>query len=258
MLLKVIQIAVEAGKATLTYYRQQSTAVSFKADQSPLTEADLEADRLILKGLQDLDNSIPCISEERGVPEFAERKSWKRFWLVDPLDGTKEFLKGTGDFTVNIALIENNEPVLGVVYAPVTATAYYAEKGKGSWKQVYGGKPERIYSRVMPSNEGLIVAESRSHPSKELEAILKNIKVLKRIQVGSSLKFCLVAEGAADIYPRLGTTMEWDTAAGDCVYRNSGKEGPRPSPLVYNKPSLKNGNFIIGGEHSNIQAAGSC
>lgn len=254
MLSKVVKIAVEAGIAALAYYRREDTKVTLKPDASPLTEADLASETLILKGLQTLDRSIPCVSEESGVPDYAIRKSWKRFWLVDPLDGTKEFLKGTGDFTVNIALVDGQEPVLGVVYAPATGACYYAEKGGGSWKQTGGAKPERIFSRARPK-DGVTVVESRSHPSQELEAFMRQLKVKERVRIGSSLKFCVVAEGSADVYPRFGATMEWDTAAGDCVYRNSGRDGPRESPLIYNKPTLKNGHFVIGLEGVPFPAA---
>jgi 3'(2'), 5'-bisphosphate nucleotidase len=143
-------------------------------------------------------------------------------------------------------LIENGEPVLGVVLAPALDLLYWAVKGEGAWKEERGGVPERIYSRPAAPGTPLTVVESLSHPSDELEQYLKTIPVARRVKAGSSLKFCWVAEGRADVYPRLGPTMEWDVAAGDCVYRQSGSEGERQSPLTYNKPDLRNTSFVIG------------
>ena len=193
----------------------------------------------------------PVISEEGEIPPYEERSRWDRFWLVDPLDGTKEFLHQNGEFTVNIALVVGDAPVLGVVYAPALDLLYSAGRGLGAWKEHPGAAAVRVYSESRAAGTPLVVAESRSHPSTELEAYLKTIAVDRRVQVGSSLKFCWVAEGTADIYPRFGTTMEWDTAAGDCVYRHSGKVGERFSTLRYNTASLRNDHFVVG-----IQALG--
>lgn len=244
----VITIAVEAGKLTLKYRRDPR--VTEKGDHgddtSPVTAADLAADQYIAEHLAALDAQIPIISEESKSADYATRKNWRRFWLVDPLDGTKEFLKGSDEFTVNIALIDNLEPVLGVIYAPARELLYYAEKGGGSWRRYGDHKPVRIFSSVPDVSKGLTVVESRSHPSTELEDYLKDLPVKARVSAGSSLKFCLVAEGRADIYPRMNPTMEWDVAAGDCIYRNSGRLGLRTSSLAYNKPTLKNGSFVVG------------
>jgi 3'(2'), 5'-bisphosphate nucleotidase len=147
---------------------------------------------------------------------------------------------------VNVALIESGEPVLGVVLAPALDLLYWAVKGEGAWKEENGGSPQRIYSRPPAPGTPLTVVESLSHPSPELEEYLQTIPVARRVKAGSSLKFCWVAEGRADIYPRLGPTMEWDVAAGDCVYRQSGSDGERQSPLTYNKPDLRNTSFVIG------------
>jgi 3'(2'), 5'-bisphosphate nucleotidase len=168
------------------------------------------------------------------------------FWLVDPLDGTKEFIKRNGEFTVNIALIEGTEPVMGVVSAPATGLLYAAGRGLGAWKHAPGHPPERLASVPKPAAVPLVVVESRSHPSPELEAFLETVPVARRVQAGSALKFCLVADGTADIYPRFGPTMEWDSAAGDCVYRQSGRDGERQSSLRYNTPTLRNPPFVIG------------
>ena len=165
---------------------------------------------------------------------------------MDPLDGTKEFIKKRAEFTVNVALIDDGEPVFGVVQAPALDLLYWAVKGEGAWREQKGQPAERIYSAPAEPGAALTVVESLSHPSPELEEYLKTIRVGQRVKAGSSLKFCWVAEGRADIYPRLGPTMEWDVAAGDCVYRQSGRDGERPSPLTYNKPDLRNASFVIG------------
>lgn len=238
-------IARAAGSAILAHY-VAGVAVEHKADKSPLTAADRAAHHAIVDALAAWDRQIPVVSEEGEIPPFEVRHTWARFWLVDPLDGTKEFLQRNGEFTVNIALIDGGEPVLGVVYAPALDLLYHAGKGLGAWKQERDAPALRIYSTPRPAGEPLVVAESRSHPSAELEAYVKTVRVARRVQAGSSLKFCWVAEGKADVYPRFGTTMEWDTAAGDCVYRYSGKDGDRRSPLVYNTPALTNEHFVIG------------
>lgn len=245
---EVTAIAVEAGKRILQHRLHPN--VEEKGDHgddtSPVTDADLASNQHIVKHLKVLDPNVPIVSEELNLADYDARKQWRRFWLVDPLDGTKEFIKGSDEFTVNIALIENREPTLGVIYVPAKDLLYYAEKGCGSWKQEGRNAPVQIFSSVPDLSRGLIVVESRSHPSAALENYLKDLPVNERIFAGSSLKFCLVAEGVADIYPRLGPTMEWDVAAGDCIYRNSARMGQRTSSLTYNKPDLKNESFVIG------------
>ncbi|MEX0994069.1 MAG: 3'(2'),5'-bisphosphate nucleotidase CysQ [Balneolaceae bacterium] len=244
---EIIETAKQAGDAILEYYTDE-ISVERKDDHSPLTRADMAAHHLIVDRLHELTPEIPVISEEGGIAGYEERKSWDKFWLVDPLDGTKEFIKKNGEFTVNIALIENNRPVFGVVHIPAKDMTYTGEEGKGSFKIEPEKDPVRIYSSKPQLNQPLTVVVSRSHGSDELESRLAQEGVIigDTIPAGSSLKFCLVAEGTADIYPRMGPTMEWDTAAGDAVFRYSGKDGVRPSPLTYNKPSLKNEGFIIG------------
>ncbi|MGE0352457.1 MAG: 3'(2'),5'-bisphosphate nucleotidase CysQ [Gemmatimonadales bacterium] len=238
-------LAREAGAAAMVHYHA-GTVAQQKGDRGPVTEADRAAHRVIVAGLATLDPSIPIISEEGDIPDYARRRDWARFWLVDPLDGTKEFLQRNGEFTVNIALIDRGDPVLGVIYAPALDLMYYAGRGLGSWKQERGTAPARIYSSAPAPDAALTVAESRSHPSQALEEYLAGLRVGRRVQAGSSLKFCWVAEGKADIYPRLGPTMEWDVAAGDCIYRNSGRHGERHSPLTYNTPDLRNTGFVVG------------
>ena len=240
----IIDISREAGYRIMEFYDQP--VVEYKADNSPLTQADLAAHHLICDFLKDNFPETPVISEESGIPEYDTRKGWDRFWLVDPLDGTKEFINKNGEFTVNVALIEQNEPVMGVVYAPAKELMYYAEKGMGAWKQTGENEAVRIHSTKADPDKPLRVVCSRSHVSEALEEYLSKFTVKSRIPSGSSLKFCLVADGTADLYPRLGPTMEWDVAAGDCVYRNSAEEGQHASELTYNKPSFKNEGFVIG------------
>ena len=242
----VIEIAVRAAEAVLRHYRSRDTWVKQKADGSPLTAADLAAEEIIRAGLEALDGTIPYISEEVDLPGYVERRDWGRYWLVDPLDGTKEFINQTDEFTVNIAMIEAGEPVLGVVAAPALGLLYYARSGEGAWKQVADGEPERLRSTLADPSKPLRIVESRSHPSPALEEFLRPFVVAERVKSGSSLKFCVVADGRADAYPRLGPTMEWDVAAGDCVYRNSGDPKPHSGTLRYNKPSLENPSFVIG------------
>jgi 3'(2'), 5'-bisphosphate nucleotidase len=243
----VVDLVREAGRATMVYYDGTVAAdVREKGDRGPVTLADEDAHGILVDGLRRLDPSTPIVSEEAEAADFATRRGWRRFWLVDPLDGTKEFIKRRAEFTVNVGLIEDGEPVLGVVEAPALDLLYWAVKGGGAWREEKGRPAERIYSSAPAPGTPLTIVESLSHPSPELEEYLKTIPVGQRVKAGSSLKFCWVAEGRADLYPRLGPTMEWDVAAGDCVYRQSGRDGERPSPLTYNKPDLRNPSFVIG------------
>ncbi len=243
----LVDLVREAGRATMVYYDGAVSAdVREKDDRSPVTLADEVAHGILLEGLRRIDPATPVVSEEAAAADFETRRGWNRFWLVDPLDGTKEFIKRRAEFTVNVGLIENGEPVFGIVEAPALDLVYWAAKGEGAWREEKGGPAERIYSTAPAPGTPLTVVESLSHPSAELEEYLKTIPVGRRVKAGSSLKFCWVAEGRADVYPRLGPTMEWDVAAGDCVFRQSGREGERPSPLTYNKPDLRNPSFVIG------------
>ena len=245
MLEEIIEIAHNAGDIILEFY-ETNFDIKTKKDNSPVTQADLEADRYIVEALKKLDDSIPVISEESGIPEYDFRKSWTKFWLVDPLDGTKEFINKNGEFTVNIALIDDGVPVLGVVNVPAHDLTYYASESDGAWKKEGDKETQQIYSKPASKDQPLVVVQSRSHGSDALEEYLRDFNVKDRVPAGSSLKFCLVAEGKADIYPRLGPTMEWDVAAGDCVYRYSALDGAHDSGLSYNKPTLKNEGFVIG------------
>lgn len=247
MLQQINEIAIKAGKAILTFYTDD-IEVQKKDDQSPLTKADMAAHTIIVNGLRKLEPDIPIISEESELPDYEIRKKWQRFFLVDPLDGTKEFIKKNGEFTVNIALIEGSIPVLGVVYIPAKERLYYADKKDGAWIQNGTSEPQQISHTPYDKTKAARIAVSRSHGGNDTKERLEKmgIQVSEEIPYGSSLKICLVAEGKADIYPRFGPTMEWDTAAADAVFRYSGKNGTRNSPLTYNKPSLKNDEFIIG------------
>jgi len=247
MIEKITSAAREAGKKILEYY-EEDIDVTLKDDNSPLTKADLAAHHEILAHLKKIDPDTPVISEESGVPEYEVRKKWNRFWLVDPLDGTKEFIKKNGEFTVNIAFIENGKPVLGVVYVPAFDVMYYAEKGTGSFKKEGNNRAVKLNSSSYDRTEKAVIVVSRSHGDdstvKKLNKL--DIEVAEKVPSGSSIKFCLVAEGKADLYPRFGPTMEWDTAAADAIYRFSTDAGEKYSPLKYNKKSLLNPYFIIG------------
>jgi len=235
-----------AGKAILEVYNGDF-AVSYKDDSSPLTEADRRSHNILSRVLEEAAPGTPVCSEEgRSIP-YKERSAWDEFFLVDPLDGTKEFVKRNGEFTVNIALIRNRIPVLGVVYAPVTDTLYYSASEEGSWKQSGEDAPRRISVRTVPPPDGLVVAASRSHGSETLTAFLQKLHPGRLVTAGSSLKFCLVAEGSADIYPRFGPTWEWDTAAGHAILIEAGGRVTTTdgtTEISYNKETLKHDGFI--------------
>ncbi len=254
MLDQIINTAKKAGEAILDYYSEDVEVVK-KDDNSPLTKADLAAHKIIVNALKEMDPDTPVISEESGVPDFEERSEWTKFWIVDPLDGTKEFIKKNDEFTVNIALIDDGKPVMGVVYIPAADVTYFASREKGAFKQIGNETPIRIFSEPGSKDRRLKAVQSRSHGSDTLikDLAQKGIDVHETIPAGSSLKFCLVAEGKADIYPRMGPTMEWDVAAGDCVYRYSAEKGEHSSPLSYNKADLKNGSFLIGLDDSDVK-----
>lgn len=221
-----------------------------KSDDSPVTAADMAAHHTIVDGLAELTPDIPVLSEESAKIPFEERSQWQKYWLVDPLDGTREFVKRNGEFTVNIALIDNHESVLGVVFAPVTGELYYAERGIGAFKKFPDSEPQKISSRKK-TEQSTIIAGSRSHRGDSLIRFLENLGDYEVIPMGSSLKSCLVAEGRADIYPRLGPTSEWDTAAAQCVVEEAGGvlTTTDMKPMRYNtKDSLLNPHFLVIGD----------
>ena len=261
--------AVKAGNAILEVYESTDMGVEKKADNSPLTLADRRAHTIIKADISGF--GIPVLSEEgRDIP-FAERKQWARMWIVDPLDGTKEFIKRNGEFTVNIALVEGGAPTMGVIYVPVTDTLYFADRERGAFKidscqqAGVGGRPsswdgsmESITKKAVriplqqEKGRPFTIMGSRSHATPELEAYVKTMRQkhgqVAFISSGSSLKICLVAEGRADLYPRLGPTVEWDTAAGQAIAVASGAQGGRHDDgdaLDYNKENLLNPWFIV-------------
>ena len=247
MIEDIVGLAVKAGIKILEYYHEDME-VTTKKDDSPLTKADLASHYVITEGLKELTPGIPVISEESGVPGYEVRKKWSKFWMVDPLDGTKEFIKRNGEFTVNIALIEEGKPVLGVVYVPAMDISYYGQKGAGTFKRETDGTVTQLITPEFEKPGTARIVVSRSHGDEATKKKLKTIgiEVSEEVPSGSSIKFCLVAEGKADIYPRLGPTMEWDTAAADAVYRYSTNQGEKYSPLTYNKENLLNPYFVIG------------
>lgn len=247
----VTEVALEAGRRILAIYETEF-AVEHKDDRSPLTKADLAAHEAIVTGLEKLTPGIPMLSEESSQIPFEERAAWHQYWLIDPLDGTREFIKRNGEFTVNIALIEDHRPVLGVVHVPVSGVSYLACSGGGAYRQMPGTKPQRIHARHLP-NGPVMVAGSRSHSGDSLATFLANLGEHELISMGSALKSCLVAEGRADVYPRLGPTSEWDTAAAQCVVEEAGGyvTDMAMQPLRYNtKPSLLNPHFFVFGDNS--------
>jgi len=243
---KVVKLAKDAGESILDIYNNPNSDFKLKEDKSPLTVADIASHKIIVKGLKDLKPELPIISEEGSEIPFKVRSKWNRYWLVDPLDGTKEFLQKNGEFTVNISLIDNNRPILGVINIPVNDETYWGSESEGSFFQEGALKIKKIH--VKNKYQGPIrIASSRSHPSILLNLFLKKIKDYELVTKGSSIKFCLIASGQADIYPRLGPTSEWDTAAGQAILVNAGGSviQMNGSPLRYNKKkSLLNQNFI--------------
>jgi 3'(2'), 5'-bisphosphate nucleotidase len=250
LLPQVVELAREAGLAILKVYGEVDPAVEYKRDNSPLTQADLASHHVIACGLRSITPDWPVLSEESREIPFEQRRGWPLFWMVDPLDGTKEFLRRNGEFTVNIALIEKGAPILGVVYAPALGKLYYAARGHGAWKQE-GGAALPIRAAKATNGASRVVV-SRSHGSGEesLDRFTGAVERCEFVPMGSSLKFCLVAEGLADLYPRSGPTMEWDTAAAHCILKEAGGSvtGIDGEPFVYNKPSLLNPGFLASAQ----------
>jgi 3'(2'), 5'-bisphosphate nucleotidase len=244
------EIARDAGRAILEVYGRDAVAVARKSDDSPLTEADQVAHGIISRALEKLDAGLPILSEESLPADHAARRKWTRYWLVDPLDGTKEFLQRNGEFTVNIAFVDDHRAVLGAVHAPVLDRLYSGAIALGAWRSDAGGPPMPIAVRANAAPP-LRVVGSRSHPSPELAAYLKDLPPHEIKDMGSSLKICLVAEGAADIYPRLGPTSEWDTAAAQAILESAGGRmiDLAGRPLRYNsKDDLLNPHFLAFGD----------
>ncbi|WP_406665687.1 3'(2'),5'-bisphosphate nucleotidase CysQ [Gallaecimonas sp. GXIMD1310] len=241
----VIALARQAGAAILPWFRSSELVTEHKADDSPVTNADLAANQVLVEGLAALTPELPILSEESGHKPFAERASWPAYWLVDPLDGTREFVGGSPDFAVNVALVVNNEPVLGVIFAPVSGDLYLGIKGAGAFKN---GHP--IHTRAAPTPP--LLAVSRHQSRALLEAHLKDDLHYQAVPFGSaSLKSCMVAEGQADAYVRLGPTGEWDTAASWAVVSEAGGSilDLNGQPLTFNRnESLENPNYVVLGQ----------
>ncbi len=244
----VVALAHRAGDAILAIYEQDFT-VTTKADDSPLTAADCAAHDVLLAGQRALSPALPVLSEEGGIPPLAERRDWPAYWLVDPLDGTREFVRRNGEFTVNVALVEAGRPTLGVVHAPVLKRSWIGVRGCGAWRL---GAGDRTAIRTRAIGAGaMTVVVSRSHRGHAVDSLLARLPPHETASVGSSLKFCLVAEGSADFYPRFGPTSEWDTAAAEAVVESAGGRVTRVdlSPLRYNgKESLLNPDFLVMGD----------
>lgn len=258
LLLRAIQASLTAGEEIMKVYDEDFT-IEQKADRSPVTDADKNAHHAICEALKDL--NFPVLSEEGIIADYALRKNWEYFWMVDPLDGTKEFIKHNGEFTVNIALIHQQRSVLGVIFSPVLNTLYFAAQGIGSYKlQIIDAVDDNLQGIISQSlrlpfehsSKKFTVAASRSHFSAETEMFVDGLKTIhKEIDFkrsGSSIKLCWVAEGAADVYPRFAPTMEWDTAAGQAIVENAGKKVinyTTNKDLLYNKEDLLNSWFLV-------------
>lgn len=257
---RLAALAKQAGDDILAVYGTDFS-VERKDDESPLTQADLASHRRIVQGLRDLAPDIPLISEESGLPDFSVRRRWSVYWLIDPLDGTKEFVSRNGEFTVNIALIRDHRPVLGVVHVPVRGVTYVGCEGRGAERRA-AGRPAEPISVARASRSPVRVVGSRSHRGESLDAFLAGLGDYEMHPIGSSLKFCLVAEGSADVYPRLGPTSEWDTAAAQAVVEQAGGrvltlDG---KPMSYNrKEDILNPWFLVVGprDHDWIALASS-
>lgn len=254
LLLEICKISLLAGDEILQIYNDKIEVVQ-KKDLSPLTKADIASNKIILRSLEAIDNRIPVLSEESLV-NWNERKKWNKYWLVDPLDGTKEFIKKNGEFTVNIALIENNKPILGVIYVPTKSTLYFAQQNFGSFKINITSELKSLdgAKKIFVSNQKIIqrVIGSRSHSNQDFDEWVKNnFPNSLIVQAGSSYKFCLIAEGSADIYPRFGPTSEWDIAAGHIIVNEAGGEVRKfdNTDINYNtKEDLLNPHFYAIGK----------
>lgn len=249
--INVMKIAEKAGNEIMRIYESSADPrISYKADQFPLTVADQKANEIILEGLKNLPVKFPVVSEESNQIDYEFRKNFGHFWLVDPLDGTKEFIKRNGEFTVNIALIERNKPVLGVVYAPFFREMFWAAEGEGAFF-VQNEKSEKLYAlKFGMTDPQLKLVCSRSHSNADTQRFIENFKDPEIVSRGSSLKFMALARGEAHIYPRLAPTMEWDTAAAQIIVEESGGkivDVGTGTPLIYNKASFYNPFFIAFG-----------
>ncbi len=248
LLPSVLETARRAGAAVIEVYESPDFDVQLKSDESPLTRADIASNKIIVEGLKALTPEVPILSEESKQVPYSERKDWTTYWLVDPLDGTKEFVKRNGEFTVNIALVDAGEPVLGVVYAPVLGRLYYAAQGQGAFRAEGDAAPQQIQAADYHEVPLKVVA-SRSHAGPDLAGFLDRVGDYEVVSMGSSLKLCLVADGTAHLYPRLGPTMEWDTGAAHAIVNEAGGAVTdlENVALRYNKEDLLNPYFMVVG-----------
>ena len=254
-LLEVSNLAISAGHEIMKHY-QKDAKVMFKEDFSPLTNADLDSNSIICSGLSKIDSTIPIISEESFV-DWQTRRKWNKYWLIDPLDGTKEFINKNGEFTVNVALIENNKPVLGVIFIPVLSALYFASQNNGAYKLQCSSRVDSLKGSVKiqvnkkKKTDHLLVIGSRSHSNEDFDQWVKlNIENYELVKKGSSLKFCHIADGNADLYPRFGPTSEWDIAAGHIILIEAGGRiySIDNKDIVYNKKeNILNPYFIASG-----------
>ncbi|MDE3016157.1 MAG: 3'(2'),5'-bisphosphate nucleotidase CysQ [Pseudomonadota bacterium] len=243
----VCAIAEDAGRLIMRYF-SGTFGTRRKDDESPVTDADIAANEFIVKALLRLTPGIPAVAEESDSHAEAHLREGG-FWLVDPLDGTRSFVRGETEFTVNIGLVRDGCPLLGVIYAPPQETLYWSAKEQGAFRRVKGGAAERIHTRKPPA-DGLVVVRSRSHPSAKTSVYLETLNIKEQLGKSSAIKFCMVAEGSADIYPRFGRTMEWDTAAGQAIVEAAGGrvETEGGQPFTYGKPGFENPAFIVYGQ----------
>ena len=245
----LIDLVKESGKSILEIYNSNDMGISYKDDKSPLTLADKASNKIICSKLKELTPDIPILSEEGKNIPYEERKKWTTFWLIDPIDGTKEFINKNGEFSVNIALINHYQPILGIVYAPVLNTIWYGSASHGSFKIENNRTPKKINVSKYNDNEIIKVVSSRSHSNNsKLEKFLIDYPKHELVFMGSSIKICLVADGTAHMYPRLGPTMEWDTGAAHAVVKFSGgkiTDFEDGNELSYNKENLLNPSFLV-------------
>ena len=258
-ILDILNIAIDAGKEILKIYKKNFN-VDLKEDNSPITEADINSNNLIKKRLIEIEKNIPILTEE-SLGNWETRRVWKKYWLIDPLDGTKEFVNRNGEFTVNISLIENNLPIFGVIYAPEKSLLYYGIKNNGSYKLITQDNINTLseFTKIKINNNitsNIKIIGSRSHSNKDFQIwVEKNFSQYELISIGSSLKFCFLAEGTADIYPRLGPTSEWDIAAGHIILEEAGgklKSFDNTDILYNTKENIINPNFLAYGTFSKL------
>ena len=259
VILDILNIAIDAGKEILKIYKKNFN-VDLKTDNSPITEADINSNNLIKKRLIEIEKNIPILTEESLV-NWETRRVWEKYWLIDPLDGTKEFINRNGEFTVNISLIENNLPIFGVIYAPEKSLLYYGKKNNGSYKFITQDNINTLseFKKININNNitsNIKIIGSRSHSNKDFQIwVEKNFSQYELISIGSSLKFCFLAEGTADIYPRLGPTSEWDIAAGHIILEEAGgilKSFDNKDILYNTKDNIINPNFLACGNVSKL------